>query len=161
MEFIDKVKELARKIDEQKKLVLTEQGAKTSFVMPFLQMLEYDVFSASEVIPEYIADWGIKKGEKVDYAIKVGGKFVMVIECKPIEDKLDASKEDQLARYFANISDAHIGVLTNGILYKFYTDLNEPNIMDRDPFFIFDFGNLNEKLIPRLEMFNKTRVSLS
>ncbi len=158
MELNEKVKELARKIDDQKKHVQTEQAAKMSFVVPFLQMLGYDVFNATEVIPEYTADWGIKKGEKVDYAIKINGKFVMLIECKPIDDKLDAAKEDQLARYFANLLEAKIGVLTNGIIYKFYTDLNEHNIMDRVPFFVFDFSNPKEKLIQRLEMFTKTKI---
>ncbi len=159
MDFIEKIKDLAKRIEEQKKVVATEQAAKTSMVMPFLQLMGYDVFNASEVIPEYIADWGAKKGEKVDYAIKVGGKFVMLIECKPANDKLDASKESQLARYFTNIPEARIGMLTNGIIYKFYTDLNEPNIMDVDPFLVFDFSQINERIAMKLEMFTKEKIT--
>lgn len=159
MDFIEKIRELSKKIEEQKSIVATEQAAKTAMVMPFLQLLGYDVFSASEVIPEYIADWGAKKGEKVDYAIKVGGRFVMLIECKPVNDKLDASKESQLARYFTNIPEARIGMLTNGIVYKFYTDLNEPNIMDTEPFMTFDFGQINERIAYKLEMFTKEKIT--
>lgn len=159
MDFIEKIRDLAKRVEEQKKIVATEQAAKTAMVMPFLQLLGYDVFNASEVIPEYIADWGAKKGEKVDYAIKVAGKFVMLIECKPVTDKLDASKESQLARYFTNIPEARIGMLTNGVVYKFYTDLNEQNIMDTDPFMSFDFGQINERIALKLEMFTKEKIT--
>ncbi len=159
MDFVEKIKELSKKIADQKGLVGTEQAAKTSFVLPFLQILGYDVFNAAEVIPEYIADWAAKKGEKVDYTIKVGPQTVMLIECKQVGDNLDASKESQLANYFHHVQECNIGVLTNGIVYKFYTDLNAENIMDTEPFFVFDFGALKESHITRLEMFSKANIT--
>lgn len=159
MEFLERIKELGKKIAEQKAFVATEQAAKTSFVMPFLQTLGYDVFNAVEVIPEYIADWASKKGEKVDYTIKVGGQTVMLIECKQAGDNLDASKENQLANYFHHVQECNIGVLTNGITYKFYTDLNAENIMDTEPFFVFDFAAFKDPHVSRLEMFSKANIT--
>lgn len=159
MEFLERIKELGKKISEQKSFVATEQAAKTSFVMPFLQALGYDVFNAVEVIPEYVADWAAKKGEKVDYTIKVGGQTMMLLECKQVDDTLDAAKENQLANYFHHVQECNIGVLTNGIVYKFYTDLNAENIMDTEPFFVFDFTAFKDPHIARLEMFSKANIT--
>lgn len=158
MEFIDKVREHSKRVTEQKNLVTTEQAAKTSLILPFLQMLGYDVFNAAQVIPEYIADWAEKKGEKVDYTVKVGDKTVMLIECKQAGDPLDATKENQLANYFHHLQDCNVGVLTNGIVYKFYTDLNAENIMDTEPFFVFDFSSFKEWQVKRLKMFSKNNI---
>jgi predicted type IV restriction endonuclease len=159
MDFLERVKELGKKISDQRGIVQTEEAAKTSFVMPFLQTLGYEVFNAAEVIPEFIADWAAKKGEKVDYMIKVANQTVMLIECKQANDALDASKESQLANYFHHVQECNIGVLTNGIVYKFYTDLNAENIMDTEPFFVFDFGTLKDGHISKLEMFSKANIT--
>jgi hypothetical protein len=158
MEFIDKVREHAKRVTEQKNIVQTEQAAKTSLILPFLQMLGYDVFNAAQVIPEQIADWAEKKGEKVDYTVKVGDKTVMLIECKQAGDPLDATKENQLANYFHHLQDCNVGVLTNGVVYKFYTDLSAENIMDAEPFFVFDFSTFKEWQVKRLEMFSKENI---
>ena len=159
MDFLERIKELWKRIADQRGIVQTEEAAKTSFVMPFLQTLGYDVFNAAEVIPEFIADWAAKKGEKVDYMIKVANQTVMLIECKQVNDALDASKESQLANYFHHVQECNIGVLTNGIVYKFYTDLNAENIMDTEPFFVFDFGTLKDGHISKLEMFSKANIT--
>lgn len=158
MEFIDDIMTLKEKIEKECETVKTEQATKTAFVMPFLQILGYDVFNPSEVIPEHVADWAEKKGEKVDYAIKVDGITLMLIECKTLDDSLDARRTNQLANYFNHITEVNIGVLTNGVLYKFYTDLKETNIMDVDPFLTFDFRDTNEELISKLMMFTKERI---
>lgn len=159
MDFIDKAREQAKRVAEQKNIVTTEQAAKTSLILPFLQMLGYDVFNAAQIIPECIADWAEKKGEKVDYTVKVGDKTVMLIECKQVGDPLDASKENQLANYFHHLQDCKVGVLTNGIIFKFYTDLNAENVMDTEPFFVFDFTNFKEWQVRRLEMFSKDNIT--
>lgn len=159
MEFIEKVRNHAKRVMEHKGFASTEEATKTSLILPFLQMLGYDVFNATQVIPEYVADWAEKKGEKVDYTIKVGNKTVMLIECKQVNDPLDVSKENQLANYFHHLQDCNVGVLTNGIVYKFYTDLNAENIMDSEPFFVFDFTSYKEWQIKRLEMFSLENIT--
>ena len=112
MDLIDKLNQLASKIVKQKSMILTEEATKTAFIMPFIAALGYDVFDAAEVIPEYTADIGIKKGEKVDYAIVINGKLSILIEAKMIGTKLDAQYSSQLHRYF-HATDARVGILTD------------------------------------------------
>ncbi len=100
--------------------------------MPFIQTLGYDVFNPFEVMPEFTCDIGTKKGEKIDYAIMKDGNPVILIECKHWNQELTLY-DNQLLRYF-HVSTAKFGILTNGIVYKFYTDLEHENKMDEKPF---------------------------
>ena len=137
MDLDDKLKALAARIEKQRESVLTEEACKTAFVMPFLSALGYDVFDPHIVIPEFTADIGMKKGEKVDYAIRVNDKTAILIECKGCGVNLAQSHMSQLYRYFG-VTEARFAVLTNGIEYRFFSDLDEPNKMDQRPFFIFN-----------------------
>jgi predicted type IV restriction endonuclease len=67
MDFIDEVKQFSVKIQEIKGQIQTEEATKHSLILPFIQLLGYNIFNPNEVIPEFTADIGIKKGEKVDY----------------------------------------------------------------------------------------------
>lgn len=157
MEFISKIKELAEKIESQKEIVKTEEATKTSFIMPFLNILGYDVFNANEIEPEYVADV-FKKGEKVDYAIKMDNKLVIIIECKHWKENLD-NHDSQLHRYFQAV-DAKFGILTNGIEYRFYTDLDKSSKMDVIPFLEFNFTKYNENEIKELMKFQKSSFDI-
>jgi len=121
--------------------------------MPFIQLLGYDVFNPMEVIPEFIADIGTKKGEKVDYAILQDNAPIMIIECKHWLENLDVHNS-QLFRYF-HVTKARFGLLTNGIEYRFYTDLEESNKMDSEPFLVIDFENIKDHEISELRKFQK------
>ena len=129
--------QLKDRIEKTIQHVQTEEATKNAFIMPFLQALGYDVFNPTEVVPEFTADIGIKTGEKVDYAIMIGGMPMILIECKQCANELNVQNESQLLRYF-NVTKAKFGILTNGLVYQFYTDLEEPNIMDLKPFLSFD-----------------------
>lgn len=101
MEIADRLKSLANKIESQRKSIETEEATKNAFVMPFISMvLGYDVFNPSEVVPEFTADVGIKRGEKIDYAIVNGGDVQILIECKKIGSQLSVNQASQLFRYF-------------------------------------------------------------
>lgn len=144
----DKLKALAARIEKQRDSVQTEEACKTAFVMPFLQALGYDVFDPHVVVPEFTADVGVKKGEKADYAIRINGKVAILIECKGCGTNLAQTHMNQLFRYFT-VTEARFAVLTNGIEYWFYSDLDERNKMDQRPFFIFNvtdrrLGDINE-----------------
>mgnify|MGYP000960444327 CR=1 FL=1 len=154
MDLIERLSGLAAKIEKQKQTISTEEATKTSFIMPFIKELGYDVFDATEVIPEFTADIGIKKGEKVDYAISLDDKIVMLVECKMLGTKLDANVEGQLHRYF-HTTHARVGILTDGLIYKFYTDLEEPNKMDNKPFLEFSLNQLDESIINEIKKFSK------
>ena len=135
MDFKDQIKILGERVVKLKDQIATEEATKNAFIMPFLQSLGYDVFNPVEVIPEYVTDIGTKKGEKIDYAIFKDGNPIILIECKHCNQNLDLH-EGQLLRYF-HVSKAKFGILTNGVIYKFYSDLVEANKMDEKPFLEF------------------------
>jgi len=155
MDLIDQLKALSSKIAKQMDLVQTEEATKNAFVMPFIGALGYNVFDPTEVTPELTADVGTKKGEKVDYAILKEGKPIMLFECKRCKTDLGEENMSQLYRYF-NVTEARFGILTNGVIYRFYTDLEEPNKMDSKPFLEFNLlDDIKESLVEDLKRFTK------
>ncbi|ATQ70050.1 MULTISPECIES: type I restriction endonuclease [Methylosinus] len=155
MDFADKIAALSERISKQKDSIETEEATKNAFIMPFISALGYDVFNPHEVVPEFTADVGVKKGEKVDYAIKINGKVAMLIECKPCRESLSAQHMSQLFRYFS-VVEARFSILTNGIKYWFFTDLDNKNKMDSKPFFEFDILNYRSAQIEELKKFTVT-----
>lgn len=153
MGFAEDIKKLAERLVGIKNQITTEEATKMSLILPFFQLLGYDVFNPSEFCPEFTADVGIKKGEKVDYAILRSGQPVILIEAKAVNKKLDRHSS-QLFRYFVT-TQAKFAILTNGIHYKFYTDLDEPNKMDKDPFMEFRLSEIRDSQIPQIEKFHK------
>ncbi len=158
MDFIDQLKLFATRADKIMEKLTTEEATKTSLIMPFFQLLGYDIFNPHEFVPEFTADVGIKKGEKVDYAILKDGKPMILIEAKWSGDTLQAH-DSQLFRYFTTTS-AKFAILTNGLIYKFYTDLEEQNKMDEKPFLEFNLLDIKESLIPELKKFQKDNFDL-
>lgn len=155
MEFEERIAFLAKKVQQQAESILTEEATKTAFVMPFIQsVLGYDVFNPMEVIPEFTADVGTKKGEKVDYAIVHNGEVQILIEAKKIGEELNIKCASQLYRYFS-VTTAKIAVLTNGQVYKFFTDLDAPNKMDEKPFLELDILDIDDHLLPELKKITK------
>lgn len=159
MDLIDKMRELASKIPQQFDYLQTEEATKTALIMPFISALGYDVFNPLEVIPEFTADIGTKKGEKVDYAVKKDDKIIMLIECKWSGCDLDKEHASQLYRYFS-ATEARFGILTNGVRYLFYSDIEEPNKMDSKPFLEFDMLDFEEHDVKELKKFSKSAFSL-
>jgi len=154
MDFKDQIKRLGEKVLKLREQIQTEEATKNAFIMPFIHALGYDIFNPEEVIPEFIADIGIKKGEKVDYAIQRNGMPVMLIECKWCNDCLDVYSS-QLFRYF-HTTQSRFALLTNGVSYLFYTDLVEPNKMDEKPFLEFDITDMKDAVIEDLKKFHKS-----
>ena len=154
MDFIDQLKQFSKRVESMKDSIQTEEATKTAIIMPFFSMLGYDVFNPQEFVPEFTADVGIKKGEKVDYAIIRDGQPVILIECKSISENLDRH-DSQLFRYFGTTT-AKFAILTNGIIYRFYTDLDSPNKMDDDPFLTINILDVRENQVPELKKFSKS-----
>jgi hypothetical protein len=160
VEIADKVQEIAAKVRTQKENIATEEGTKNAFVMPFISsVLGFDVFSPSEVIPEFIADVGIKKGEKIDYALVCNGDVQILIEVKKVSEPLNVHYASQLFRYFA-VTKARVAILTNGEKYEFYTDLDAPNVMDQKPFLVLDLTAVDETLLPEVAKLTKETFDL-
>jgi hypothetical protein len=154
MDFKDQIKILGDRVIRLKDQIQTEEATKNAFIMPFIQALGYDVFNPLEVVPEFVSDIGIKKGEKIDYAIFINGKPSILIECKHWAQNLDLH-DGQLLRYF-HTSKAKFGLLTNGIIYRFYSDLVEPNKMDDKPFLDINITEVKENQIEELKKFHKS-----
>lgn len=160
MDVAERMQALALKIRKQKDAIETEEATKNAFVMPFISsVLGYDVFNPAEVIPEFTADVGTKRGEKIDYAVAHGGQIQLLVEVKKINDPLRIEHASQLYRYFA-VTNARIAILTNGEVYQFYTDLDAPNRMDAKPFLVLDFAALDETLVPELAKLTKESFDL-
>ncbi len=159
MDLATRLAELQKRTIEHREVLLTEEAAKTALVMPFLQALGYDVFNPSEVVPEFTADVGTKKGEKVDYAICSNGAVRILIECKPSTAALNINHAAQLFRYFS-VTDARLAVLTNGVVYQFYSDVEKPNKMDDRPFFSFSMDAIKPTDIRTLEKFSKASFDI-
>lgn len=159
MDLIDQLKQFSTRIEKSKERVCTEEATKTAMILPFFQMLGYDVFNPLEFVPEYTADVGIKKGEKVDYAIMdEDGNPLILIEAKWCGENLD-KHGSQLFRYFST-TPAKFGILTNGIIYQFFTDLDEQNKMDEKPFLEFNVLEIKETLVTELKKFQKSNFDI-
>lgn len=160
MAIEDTIKEIATKIDEYGRSLTTEEATKTAIILPFIaRVLGYDVFDPGEVLPEFTSDVGTKKGEKVDFAILHAGEVQMLIECKQIGAPLNINHASQLFRYF-HVTNARIGVLTNGQLWHFFTDLDHPNKMDEKPFLRLDLLDVDPYALPELQKLTKSSFDL-
>lgn len=162
MEFAEKINQLKDRAINLKDNLETEEATKNALIMPFLNALGYDVFNPMEVVPEFVADSSrLKKDEKVDYAIMKDGKPIILIECKKVDnDKLDIKKHaGQLFKYFT-AGKAKFIILTNGIVYKFFSDIEEPNVLDKDPFFTFNLLEFKENQLETLAEFCKDNFDL-
>ena len=144
LDLVDRVQRLARRVQRHLESVQTEEATKTALVLPFIaDVLGYNVFDPTEVVPEFTADVGTKKGEKVDYAILRDGKPILLFECKRYGADLGDSAKSQLHRYFG-VTESRVAVLTDGVTYRFFSDVDAPNRMDDRPFYEFDLRSADE-----------------
>lgn len=160
MSFEDKIKDFCSEIPHKCGNIETEETTKISLILPLLRLMGYDTTDPTEVQAEYTADIGNKQGEKVDFAILKDNKVEIIIECKPIQTTLEERHLNQLLRYYMT-TEAQLGILTNGLIYQFYTDTNEDGKMDNTPFFEINLLNLNSKSIKRLEKFCKNNFDIN
>ncbi len=160
MELMDEIKALAERISDKIERLQTEEATKAALIMPFIGALGYDVFDPAEVIPEYTADFGVNRGARVDYAIMQDGKPIILFECKSADVPLDDRQVAQLAGYFA-ATDARFAILTNGVMYRFYSDLDKSNKMDLKPFLEINMLELDIELCLELRRFTKVSFDVS
>jgi hypothetical protein len=158
MELQTQLKSIADKIDLLKDKINTEESTKHAFILPFINALGYDSFNPIEVVPEFTADLGLKKGEKVDYAIFQNSIPILIIECQHWKENLD-NHNSQLLRYF-HTTKARFALLTNGIDYKFYTDLEHSNKMDEKPFLEFKITHIKDIDIHEIAKFHKSKFDV-
>ena len=154
MTFKDDIQKLSVQVKERKEYITNEEMTKQSLIIPFIQILGFDVFNPIEIRPEYSADFGIKKGEKVDYALFKENEPIIFIEAKSVNENLN-NHDAQLARYFNSTKEVKLAILTNGVEYKFFTDLNANNVMDDTPFLNINLLEIKESDIESLNKLRK------
>lgn len=162
MGFAEDITKLSKQVRKRIENVGSEEATKMALIVPFLSALGYDVHDPSEVIPEYIADFAIKKAgqfEKVDYALAINGSIVMLVEAKAYGEKAEAH-DGQLSRYFNGLLTTKIAIVTNGIDYRFFTDLRHKNVMDKEPFFIFNILEYQTKDIENIQFFHRNNFDV-
>lgn len=156
----ESLRAIADRVKSHSSTMATEEAVKTAVVLPFLRALGYDVFDPTEVVPEFTADAVGKKGEKVDYAIKIDNEIRILVECKPVSVALEKKHLDQLYRYFS-VTNAKFAILTNGRTFNFYTDLEAPNKLDTRPFLVFDVTDFNAGIVTELRKFEKAAFDVN
>jgi len=157
MVFVDDIAKVSEQVRKRAELVTGEESTKMGLIVPFFSALGYDVFDPAEVIPEFVADFATKKSgqfEKVDYAVAINGVIVMVVEAKA-RDKKPEAHDGQLKRYFNGLIATRVAVVTNGIEYRFFTDLRHDNVMDDEPFFSFNVLEYDSKNLENLKFFHR------
>jgi hypothetical protein len=159
MDFIDEIRTLAARIPSQLEHLRTEEATKTALILPFINALGYNVFDPTEVVPEFTADFGAKKSDRVDYAIVKDGKPIMLFECKTAGTDINKEGASQLFQYFS-ATGVHFGVLTNGVVYRFHSDLENRNRMDPGPFFEFNMLEIDDVVVQELKRFTKSAFDL-
>lgn len=159
MDFAEEIRVLANRAEKSCGDIKTEEATKQALVVPFLKALGYDIYDPTEVVPEFTADVGKRKLDKVDYAIMGKGQPIMLVEAKWCGLKLDNEHMKQLFHYFS-VTDVRVAVLTNGVVYRFFTDLEKTNQMDGKPFLEFDLLHPQEDLISELKRFSKAKFDI-
>lgn len=158
MALEDEIKALAERIPGLRPMLDDEAKTKQYLILPLIRALGYDDANPAEVVPEYTADYGRREGWKVDYAILSDDNLRVVIECKQVSNQLGTTEEAQLGRYFPNVpfaAETKIAILTNGVVYKFFTDQNQTNIMDGKPFWTINLESLRNNDLSQLRNFTK------
>ena len=157
----DRLRSLAGRVHQRLDKISGEESTKNALAMPFINdVLKYNVFDPDDVVPEYVADVGVKKGERVDYCLFQNGVPAIIVECKAYGADLSKESITQLHRYFHN-TEARFGILTDGVVYKFFTDLDKDNKMDDSPFFDFNILDYRDMDIEVLKQFCKDAFDTS
>ncbi|MEH2295686.1 type I restriction endonuclease [Nostoc sp.] len=163
MGFTEDIIKLSEQVRKRFDQVVGEEATKMALIVPFLTALGYDVHDPSEVMPEYVADFATRRAgqfEKVDYALAINGSKVMLVEAKARGQKAEAH-DGQLSRYFNGLLTTKVAIVTNGVEYRFFTDLRDKNIMDKEPFFTFNILEYDTKDIDNLKFFHRDNFEVT
>ncbi len=158
MGFLNEVKKISNQFSARVNHIDTEEATKNSLVLPFIQLLGYDIFDPTEVIPEFKVEMGTKGGEWVDYALFHSGMPVLLIECKTYGSSHSDAHLSRLLD-FLKVKNTKFGLLTDGISYSFYLDLDHQNVHESVPFFEINILDYKESQVKKLIQFSKSEFN--
>lgn len=151
--FVERIKKHAAHVANVGTHCATEETTKQALILPLLDILGFSPFDPTRVKAEYGADFpGVKANERVDYALFCHGVPVMFIEAKAYGEKL-GNHAPQLSRYFNATPEVAVAAITNGCEWRFFTDLNNKNVMDVSPFLAVNFADLDDSQVSNLSRF--------
>jgi hypothetical protein len=151
--YVKRVKDLAEHVRGN------EQATKQSLIGPLFTLLGYDLTDPRECIPEYRVDFGRDRSVKpIDWAFVQSGQPIFFVEAKEVGKRL-AGYDEQLADYFAKAPEAKLGILTNGVNWRFFTDVVNMNVMDREPFLKWDVLSEEEPPYDFLTVLQKSQYN--
>ena len=162
MSFNDDLNELAKKCTANKTKLgphPSEAEVVAALVYPFIQTLAYDLSDPNDVKHQF----SIPNAQgKVDLALQPQDNVSIIIECKLLGANLhDDNVWRQLNRYFTlSGGSIHVGIITDGIIYRLYSDLDNTTQMDKEPFLEVDILNITDQQIPTLEMLTKPQFNV-
>jgi len=130
-----------------KALCINEESTKQHLVLPVLSALGYDYTDPTVILPEFPADFRNEATDRVDYAIMLSNVPVIAVECKKVGSSL-AEHRGQLCGYFTALRTVRLGILTDGITFEFFTDWDNENVMDLEPFLVLDLEVATRRAIP-------------
>ncbi|MCS4087315.1 hypothetical protein GGQ10_002141 [Salinibacter ruber] len=159
MDLTEEIDQVASRAEDQVERIESEEATKHALIIPFIKALGYDPYDLQEVIPEFTADFAEQKGEKVDYALMQDGEPAVLIECKTAGKELSIDQAAQLFRYF-QVTEARFGLLTNGVKYRFFSDLEESNKMDERPFHELNLFEYNDQEVEELKSLRNSTFDL-
>ena len=159
MDFKETILKLSEKVGKNKDACATEEATKTSLILPFIKALGFNIEDPHEVVPEYICNKMGNKSERVDYAILKESNPIILIECKHCKEDLSLEHVGHMKRYY-QMASSKFGILTNGVNYKFFTDLDETNKMDEKPFLDINMLDLQVNQIEMLNKFQKSNFNV-
>jgi hypothetical protein len=136
-DFRQKIKAFATRMVALAPRCTNEESTKLFLILPFLNFLGYDDRNPDEVCPEHGADFSEKYKNRVDFAILKEGLPVIALECKTLGSPLK-DERGQLRSYFNAAPTVKMGVIADGLVYEFYADSDEPNMMDQNAFLAID-----------------------
>lgn len=145
-EFRQKVRAFAERAVILAPRCQNEESTKLFLILPFLSLLGYDDRNPDEVCPEHSADFSDKYKNRVDFAVLKDGRPVIAIECKTVGLPLK-DERGQLRAYFNAAPTVKMGLITDGLIYEFYADSDEQNMMDPSAFISIDLRDVAKGMI--------------
>ena len=160
-DFVDRIKAVVAELRKRVPHCKTEEATKMSLILPFLEkVLGWNPYDPHQLVPEFAADIGTKRGEKVDFAAMADDEPAILIEAEKFGTDLGREHMNQLYRYFACTS-ARFAILTDGIRYLFFADLDDQNRMDPKPFFTLNLFEIDANSVAPLQAFSRTEFDVA
>jgi predicted type IV restriction endonuclease len=145
-EFKNQLLTHARTVVERAGRAQNEEATKQFLIIPFFRLLGYDPNDPDEVVPEADASFSDKFKNRVDYAIYKEGVPVIAVETKKV-GSLSVANRGELKGYYNAVLTVKLGILTDGLIYQLYSDTEEENLMDNEPFAVIDLTEVAQEQI--------------